>query len=221
MEASNVKQRNRSIKVYDKKTIFNIVANGISVLLTMYALVFTFEIFSGLMSWSRLFYPGIIEPFQTTGFLTALYLSTLLLSTIMRIVAVVVSLFVAIALNTLVVLNVLRVLGKGRGYTSSYWIIAAIMIAPFSGVITSLPLIFIITGIATIVYAVKHWQEYSLVGLGKRKKWILLMIFLPIVGCLIAIYKFRKDIKYLLIPRKWSKAKNKHETGTAHDTRRN
>jgi len=194
--------------------LHHVIMNAIAVGITLFALISSFDILTATMAWSRIFYPSFMEGYyESHWLLSAIWLSSMLVSLIMRFVSIAMFAFIAIALNCFVVLNVLRVIGKGRGYVASYWIVGITVFFFFSGAIATLPFSFLAAATVTVAYSIKHATEYRLVGLSKRRKWIALIFFVPIIGGIIALIKYRRDIKYLLLPgERWRKPRAVNRT---------
>jgi len=185
---------------YKPVSILKILANIVSVTVTVYMLFVSFELAASLLGWSRILHqPMLNQPGH--WYMTFLYMSGVTLSIALQVVSIILSIYFGLAINCLVILNLLRVISGGRDYFESYWVVALTMITLVTGFFASLFFTYPLAAFIALYYSIKHYRALPNQGLKYRRHWILVIFFVPLFGGLACLIKFRKNLKHLFVPK--------------------
>jgi len=91
-------------------------------------------------------------------------------------------------------LSTLKVLGHGN--YEGVWIVSVCALMLIH------PSFFFAALILIIVYTIRYMKKFSVPELKYRQKWLLISLCIPFAGSVATLIKFRKEIKYLIIPQK-------------------
>jgi len=126
--------------------------------------------------------------------------------------------------HALLLLNTQRILNGGQFCISAYWVIGIALLYIYSiqtiwseglvaGILQIIGLLILIS-ILPVIYAVKHFLLNRDTILGNRGQWYFLSCTLPIIGSIVVLNKFKKDINMLVLPIEYEEI---NETNTDYE----
>lgn len=113
-------------------------------------------------------------------------------------------------LHNLLELNVQRVIIRGKSTISSYWTVGIVVAYVYgfqmiwlnnigAGIIPLLASL-VLSGTLPLIYAIKHFIIYRQSFDGAVGRWLALARFLPTLGSILVLFRFKKHLKYLIFP---------------------